>query len=95
MAATVDLSDVWDPTISMLWRRIYEHLDSQEVGQGMTVCRAFRQMLVSLQRKQHMTTADPAASTCHVLDCEACGSSVLYARCFKQTQRGTLTCQPA
>ncbi|KAF6250581.1 hypothetical protein COO60DRAFT_1646504 [Scenedesmus sp. NREL 46B-D3] len=29
--ATVDLSDVGDPTISMLWRRIYAHLSSTQV----------------------------------------------------------------
>jgi hypothetical protein len=44
--ATVDLSDVSDPTISMLWKRIYSHLSSNEVGQGMAVCKTFKQLLV-------------------------------------------------
>lgn len=43
---TVDLSDVSDPTISMLWRRIYSHFMSKTVGQGMAVCKAFKQLLV-------------------------------------------------
>jgi hypothetical protein len=43
---TVDLSDVSDPTISTLWKRIYANLSSDQIGEGMIVCKAFKQLLV-------------------------------------------------
>jgi hypothetical protein len=63
MAAIIDLSDVRDPTISMLWKRIYSYADGQQVGQGMAVCRAFRQMLV----RSSAAVADIFAVVCQIV----------------------------